>query len=202
MGGGRIYPLILPATMDCVMPYSITCNLTTAMPGINDWLFRGNSPYDPDYTGVGGYSAIGWPELSGIYQKMIARASRIVVSFKSNTVGHQAVVIVFPTTDTNSRVATASDILRYKPHAVSKVVSGSGDENRRTVTSSSTCRQMLDTSNDHDLVLIGAANPTVAWFWHVYTAYQGGYSSAANFDVEVKLFYDCHWFDPVDPSTA
>jgi len=70
------------------------------------------------------------------------------------------------------------------------------------LTSSTTCRQMLDTSNDHDLVLIGNANPTVAWFWHVYTAYQCGYTAAANFDVEVKLFYDCHWFDPVDPSTA
>jgi len=128
----RVGPIILPATMDCVMPYSITANLTTVNPGIGDWLFRGNSPYDPDYTGVGGYTAIGWPELSGIYQKMIARACLIVVSFKSNTSGHQAVVIVFPTTDTNSRVATASDILRYKPHAVSKVVSGGGDENRRT----------------------------------------------------------------------
>lgn len=184
------------------MPYSITSNLTTVNPGINDWIFRGNSPYDPDYTGVGGYSAIGWPQLAGIYQKVIARASRITVNFKSNTASHQAVVIVFPTTDTSSRVATASDILRYKPNAVSVVVSGGGDEDRRTVTSRTTCAKMLDTSNDHDLVLVGAANPTVAWFWHVYTSYQGGYVANANFDVEVKIVYDCHWFDPVDPTTA
>jgi len=185
--------------MDCVMPYSITSNYTTVNPGIYDWIFRGNSPYDPNYE-AGGTVAIGWPELSGIYQKCLVRSSKMVVSFKNNTASHQAIVIIFPTTDTNSRVASSSDVLRYKRRAVSAVVSGGGDEFRRTVTSSATTREMLDTSNDHDLVLIGAANPSVQWFWHVYTGYQGGYAANANFDVDIRILYNCHFFDPVDPS--
>jgi len=196
---GKPMAMIFPTTMDCVLPYSITTNYTTANPGIYDWIFRGNSPYDPNYE-AGGTVAIGWPELSGLYQKCIVRSSRIVVSFKNNITPHQAIVIVFPTTDTNSRVASSSDVLRFKRRAVSAVVSGGGDENRRTVTSRVTTKEMLDTSNDHDLVLIGAANPSIAWFWHVYTGYQGGYVANANFDADIRIYYDCHWFDPVDPS--
>jgi len=193
--------LIFPTELDCTMPWSTTANLTTANPGIGQWILRGNSPYDPDYSGAG-YTATGWPQLHALYNRMLVRSSRITVAFKSNTGAHQAICIVFPTIDTTSRVASMPDALRARPRAVSVVVSGGADEARKKITTSAATKSVVDTSNDRDLVLVGAANPTLTWFWHVYTAYMGGYTAAANFDLEIIIEYNCHWYDPIDPTYA
>lgn len=126
-------------------------------------LFRGNSIYDPDYSGVG-TRAMGASEMSSIYDNYRVISSRITCAVSGKTVSNPIRFTVYPTRDT---AAPTQAIALSHPNAV-----------RCHIAEALECRQVQNYCRTNvlyavkklDDVAFGSAmnaNPTNAWYWAV-----------------------------------
>lgn len=88
LNGYGVKPEPFPKRLFTRVKAGINVALTTAAITANsaEHVFRLTSPWDPDYTtGAGSYTAQGWPELQGLYNRYIVLGAKYIVSFSNPT---------------------------------------------------------------------------------------------------------------------
>lgn len=135
-------------------------------------VFRGNSPFDPDQTGVGS-QPLGYDQWSAFYSQTYTAASKISIDLwntSANINGQLITVIPTETAYTNATIIT--NPISQQPYAITKgmlpVANGYG--NRTKIRAYMTTNKMYgqrQTENDDQFQANTGANPAAQWFWNV-----------------------------------
>jgi len=153
------------------------------------YVFRGASPYDPDYTGVG-VQPYGWDQHVGtdLYTNFRAPASKISVYFRPElTYGsmRRLQVTVIPMRTATPIMTDISDV-RNTPLRKVQMYDGTTETTRSAkITSYSSIRKVTMVSPG-DISWEGsyAGNPSAGWYWIVHF-YATGYD-----DEEIDIYFD------------
>lgn len=119
----RLPGIVIPDRLQVKLPYTQRITLTTAgTPGVaTDYVFRGNSPYDPDYTGVG-LQPLGFDQWNSFYYRYTCTGSTIKVKFitvGSTPLASSAEVGVYPSNSTTGAAINIRglDVLKAQPYS-------------------------------------------------------------------------------------
>lgn len=169
--------------------------LTAANGYSSYYVFRGNSPYDPDYTGVG-VQPYGWDQHAGadLYTNFAAKSSSIKVYFQiepdyANLRRLHAFII--PLRQVAPLLTDISDV-RMIPGAIETTYDGETESTRGAkMKHYMSTRRLFRESSSVDVSMAGtySANPSTQWFWivHFYTD-QVTEDLVVNFDVKIKFY--------------
>jgi hypothetical protein len=133
-------------------------------------IYRGNGPYDPDYTGIG-VQPLGFDELSALYIYHRVISSDIVVTY-ANLGAANAMVCVLPTlvTTTFATKEAAMCMPYSKWMTIGQVngVSVAGMEHSMQTHRVMGCPKSV-VQNDSDLWGDVGNVPAQQWFWYIYS---------------------------------
>lgn len=163
-------PQIVPDRYRCKLKYmdSISWN---AVAGAAYWYqFRGNSVFDPNYTGVGQQPA-GLDQLNGLYKNYKVYASKMKVEFVAGTSTTPPTICTVIPSDTSTGISAlnvhSATLNPYSKH--SYVVSSIGGAAVKSVQNYMTTKRIFGEQNidDEDYGALITANPTNTWYWNV-----------------------------------
>lgn len=162
------------------------------------YVFRGNSIYDPDFTGVGG-QPLYHDQLALLYQQYKVYGSKIKVSWINNGTSHARLAVTPANTST---AFTDIEQATEQQRATNRHLTVKGGARDMVVISkyASTSNilgfegKSFDDSAEADF----GANPTEEWYWHL-TAESGIPSSTYYLSTyaEVQLTYYIECFEPI-----
>lgn len=161
-------------------------NRTLAIGGAVDggeYIYRGNSIYDPDYTGAG-RTAAGHTELATIYSYYKVIGSRITVKCTPGTLTNTARLVVYPYR--SGATSTTAAEINVVPNQVSTDITS--DPVTKKVTSYCRSNILFGTRGlDEDSYSAQmSANPNHGWFWHVALA--GTASDSCMITVQIEYY--------------
>jgi hypothetical protein len=188
--------VICPDSVRVLLRYTEIINPTTAAGGLYWYVYRGNSCFDPNFTGTGAQPN-GFDQWAFFYNSYVVLSSRIRLEIIGNT--NSATYAVAPLYSSSSP-ASASDVsgMRY---AVSKSGILVGNATLIDLTDSMSTAQQFGISEaavvEDDLYsALVTANVATAqsWFWGIAVQDDLG-SSTLNGSIRVLLEYDVKFFD-------
>lgn len=145
-------------------------------------IFRGNSLYDPDQTGVG-VQPYGYDEYCALFNgRYKVYASKIKVSFYLSEASYGCLVGVYPARSEYS-YHDSSDLRVTRGSRYRMLSSGTGITGRNTVYAYSTTRQNLPIIGDDSTYASVGANPTNTWVWVVY-------ANSESLAEELSIYFD------------
>lgn len=184
----------IPDRSKTILSYHDTFAVAPGTPR-GTYTFRGNSLYDPDYTGTG-HQPRYFDEYMNMYSKYRVLSSRIVVESSSYSGNNPSLFVVVPDTDplNFTDYFQASEMPRARASAILSIASRLS---RKVVHNMST-RTILGLGGpelwDEDYSGTVTTNPTNMWYWNVYCQSLDGTTSVVNgFVVRIEytaLFYD------------
>lgn len=157
--------------------------------------WRGNSVYDPDYTGTG-TQPMGYDQYSALYDYVVVLGSKI--NFRilpgADTVCQ---FCIFPSLNSTSTSVTLA--LRELPYNRTKTggvynIEGNGFLSLKNYMSTAKifCASKQHVKDTVNYAHSNAANPTNQWYWHLEVETQsGGASAALSFTYDVWIDYYC-----------
>ncbi len=175
----------IPDSVRTTLRYSVVNSAVHSSGTAQIYRFRGNSVYDPDYTGTG-HQPVGFDEFSAFFQYYRVVASKIILIISSITTDTPVIVTVRPVREL---VATSSWIpaveaprcafeyiptvyipsVRLENHATMKVVFSGQD------------------STDQDFGSVISANPAKEWYWEILSqTYDGTTASTVRYQAVVE----------------
>jgi hypothetical protein len=176
-------PFYMPEKLFHTMTYAADWNDTDA-DGFVDWVYRGNSIWDPQFA-VGGESAYGEAAMAGIYLYWKVLSSRMVVEIGNEGAATLTAAIV-PTVLSNS--LTDREDVTSMPRAVHKSANAGGPT--MILTNVMATAPMLGMKGYDENGLTGvhaSGDPTNVWFWHLVLTNTTGV--ALNCHVRLKILY-------------
>ena len=163
---------------------------------IGQYTFRGNSLFDPDYTG-GGHQPKYFDQLSAVYGQYRVTGSSIQLSFMSNSTNVPCTISLVP--NTNIITATTPDLAAELPRAREKTVGVNGVMTGVLTHSARTaevCGLHLAGLYDQDWAATTGSNPLQIWYWNIVAYVFTG--SNVSVDINVSIRYQCEFFDRID----
>lgn len=154
-------------------------------------VFRGNSLYDPDYTGVG-VQPYGFDQyFPDLYDQYNCPASKITVYIRPWETLQSVRVFLYPLCHYSSTTDPAD--LDMIPYCKQKYFSSSGDSSGKLKVSHymSTRRMFPTSSRDSNEQCNYATNPARQWFWHVGVLFTDSDHETTDylfFDVKIKYY--------------
>lgn len=132
-----------------------------------DWVYRGNSIYDP-YAGVGGDSVAGYTEIATLYNRYQVYGSSIKVEI-ANQDARGLLLAVTPLIKSTA-FADYQDA-SGQPYAKAGLLPEQGGPAKivRSYQSTKSIRGEAGVGDDELEALINA-DPAKQWYWHVFTA--------------------------------
>jgi len=191
---------------DSVVPFRFRTHLhfdgawvnTTAAPGFYDWIFRGNSVYDPDYT-LGGNSAWGFDQVMTIWNFYKVLASKITVTITDKDAANPMHCCIIPM---DSPVAwSAASALGAPSHPDAKTMILSINNGSKRLSHYATTANITGVKDidDAGYQANSATDPAHAWYWHVIMWNDS--SAQANCNVGVHIDYETELHGPVNSLT-
>lgn len=184
----------LPDRFRVTMPYSTYQVFAPAAGAVAYYTFRGNSVFDPDFTGVG-TTAFTYTQLSGLYNRYRVVSSKLFVD-AVNT-GTTALTVVVQATIANAP-ASATNIIGQR-HVAEGSISPNGPVAWKHVASAKTHAIFgvpeSQVMSEDDFAGLTGGNPNNVWYWHVSVFNPGGVAGAAN--VRVRIDYEVFWSMPL-----
>lgn len=164
--------------------------------GVNDQVMRGNSPYDPDLSGIG-RGCNGYTELAAIYQNYRVYAAKISVQFKAITdvtaTGDYVAMIFI---DRSTTAYTMSNVISRQgnPFNVTKMVNryANGDTPTTLKAYRKTKHIFGESEIDDDAYSSSvSSNPVNSWYFHVIAARgdQSSISAAPGVQMLIRITY-------------
>jgi hypothetical protein len=177
-------PYYMPEKLFHTMTYTSDWHETTAG-GFIDWVYRGNSIWDPQFA-VGGESAYGEAAMAGIYLYWKVLSSRITVIYGNEDADTVTIAIVptaLSTSLTDKEDITAMPRCKY-------ALSNAGAAPARVVNSMATAPMLgMQGYDENGLTGVHASgDPTNVWFWHV--VFSNTTAQAFNGHVRLKEEFD------------
>lgn len=203
----KSYAITAPVNLGNGMPFAVRNSLSfsrnvilgTTLGVPTEYVFRGNSLYDPDFTGVGA-QPLYFDQLMAVYNYFSVRSCAITVDVSSMDVNTPLIVVIYPSKESTAAPTSTNVVqLLQIPGAVSKPLSikGGGQDVITLTNYFSTSTFFPDYSAaSPDYRGTSGSNPTTAgsWFWHVaaYNADNGSLSSTAVANVRLTYYCDLY----------
>lgn len=185
----------MPNAFVTKLTYNATINYTMGVGNYSNNQFRGNSIYDPDYTGTG-TTVLGHAELSAIYQRYRVLGSRITVQLASKTSTNGSChMVVYPCKDST---LPGYNTALNAPNKAECFVDNDGGSGQ--ITHYASTRTMFATQTADDVAFGSAmsANPGNQWFWNWLVLGTSGDTGTCRVCIEYfVLLYD---LAPTTPS--
>lgn len=189
------------------LPFGDTTRTTLVYTDQFDWApvsshythtFRGNSAYDPDYTGTG-HQPRYFDTFSVIYTKYRVLGTRIDVSYTNYAGLTTAELIIAPNTEvlTLTDANVIKELPRARTHGVMPIVAGVPMTLTHSISTSKVLGLTRNAVKDDDYAALCTSNPVSIWYWIVYVH---SLPSSENVVLEatVKMSFDVEFFDRKD----
>lgn len=189
-------PSIAADIMRVQLPYVRTATITGT--GIADYVFRGNSVFDPDFTGVGS-QPLGHDQWSALYRRYRVLASKIEIHVHSQDSADGQGMYIVPL-NTSAAVLSRTQILEqqgsdYKILALQ----GAGPSARSMMKYKGTASQrgvpISAVRSDADFSALTTTNPNLEWFWHFGTFDMSSLVDSISAEITIKIVYYVEYFD-------
>lgn len=174
------------------------------IPGVH--IFRGNSLFDPDFTGVGTQPR-GFDQFMTMFDHYVVIGSKITVRFSASTQLDECLVVGVTKRDGSSTFVTPTDYQEYswnKSRLLAPGDTGRGYGYSPPVISYVGSNKFLGRSKPlSDPQLKGSAltNPDEVWFYHVY-GYPLSVNDTAACNAEVWIEYTAVFIEPKLPAQS
>jgi len=177
------------------MRYSQTVRLNEAIPGLDEFIFRGNSIYDPEVA-LGGSSAYGFNQWEPFYQRYYVAASKIRIRAVNMSTSSCAYIQVIPS-NIASVAATSERETEFKYSKWRFLGPRDGGANSGTVKHYMTTQKLTGRrGTDIEANYTGeigpgtstGSDPITVWFWSVIGQDALG-TAAVDLHVDCQLTY-------------
>lgn len=177
----------VPLKRFCVFRY-VDNVLWTTVGGIDYNIYRGNSLYDPDYTGAGA-QPMSYDQCCALYDRFIVHGAEIkVVVQNMDAVPVYAVLgrSYLPT------AFTSAAQLSERPDSISRYLGAGGSSTDTAVmkmyTNTKTILGYKNVMDDYEASHQYNGNPTKQWFYHFWVENDDLGNLAVNIVVEIKYY--------------
>lgn len=178
---------------------------TDAIQGVVNQIFRGNSIFDPDYTGIGGVASYGtaYEALYGTYEVV---GSRITVRF-ANSAGSGTMLVgikatsslaAAPTTGTTAQQA----LMEIRQDSRRAILQSKDNQTAATTQIAwrkmymSTRKIMQNQYNSADNTSVFSTNPVLVWYWIITACNLNGTTGGEQLQAAVTITYYCKFATP------
>jgi len=179
-------------------------DLITLAPGTvyGSYLFRGNSLFDPDYTGTG-HQPRYFDQLTPIYGRYKVLKSDCEVEMINGSPTSGAIFAVTPNTEiiTFTSWEQASELPRAKCSDIMPVASRYPFKLKHSISTTSVCGLLPYQVNDEDWSAAIGNNPLQIWYWNI-NAETIDRTSNLLVSFRVKLVYHAIMYDRLDVGTS
>lgn len=189
-------PNIIPDRYRCKMKFCDIRSFTGTPLAFR--VYRGNSVYDPDYTGVG-TNAVGYDQLNTLYASFRVMASKIRVDYVTTNSTVPQLFAILPSISNVGPSNVPSVIANpYCKHVT--VSSTAGGEASASCSNFMSTKKMFGIKSiEYDLDMTNASTGTNppgvgTWYWQI-TAYSTDGASASSGNIVTTLTYYVEWFD-------
>lgn len=179
-------------------------SLITLAPGatVASYVLRGNSLFDPDYTGTG-HQPRYYDQLTPIYGRYKVLSSAITVEMINGSGTSGAIFAITPNTEiiTFTSWQQASELPRSKTSQIVPVASRYPFKLAAQATTKSICGLLPFQVNDEDWSASVGTNPVQIWYWNVNVA---SIDESTNVQVSfrIRLKYQAIMYDRLDVATS
>ncbi len=191
--------LICPDSVRVKLPFTQTLTPGTTSAGLYTYQYRGNSGFDPDYTGVG-LQPNGFDQWSQFYNMYVVLGSEIIVEFLAGTAAAVEVVVVpaFNTTaPANTKEAAGWRFAR------THVATPQGNGTKFTIRSRMSTAQICGVPDEEvmfgpDFASTVSTSPSNSqtWYWDLFVQNISNSTTLADI-VRVTLVLDIKFMAPV-----
>lgn len=172
----------------------VYCGRHTAPAAVSDeQLYRGNSLFDPDFTG-GGHQPMYFDQLTAVYKKYLVRASKIEVTALNTAASGNSLAYIFLLPNRSSSLLTGVYSgpagLREAPRVKYKIIRTVDSNPVTQIKAYMSSRTVYGkTDFDHrDSAASVTTNPTQGWYWHIVTNTVDN-ATNLNIDYDVRITY-------------
>jgi len=188
-----------PRWMDCKMKY---CDqfLTTIIAGsVSDQIYRANSVFDPDRTGIG-HQPRGFDQLTPLYNRYRVDALKWEVKFMSANVGYNACVIPVNGAQTYTSIVDIGESSSEAPIKTQGVGATSIIFSGVIPLWQLQGRSAISYHTDDVTAAVNTTNPVETIDFHIVVQNFNAVSLIVNY--VVTLTYDTVWFDFIIPGQS
>jgi hypothetical protein len=188
----------LPDRFKVTMLYGDLGTLAPAAGGSQEKHYRGNSVYDPDFTGVG-TTAEAFTQLSALYYRYRVVASRCIIEYMNTGTVPLTVCLA---ASISSTLPTTFKTIGAR-HVETKTICPGGPSNWKHTSKVSTAAifgvPTTQVMCEDDFAGLNTGNPNNVWYWHVWSSnLTGGAAGAVTYTIRIE--YDVVWSMPLDLS--
>lgn len=188
-------PSFIPDQMRVKLRYNSIVSIAPGVPA-GGYIFRGNSCFDPDFSGVG-KQPLGFDQWANMYNKYRVRASKIVIQLSNTNTTVPASVSLYPSEDA-SLPGTIEGALS-QPYSKQKISGIASSTPNLTLTHYMSSKKMLGVKSIEmadEFAAFTTADPTNEWFWIIFVANLST-AGVVTFQGLVKITYYVEFFDRV-----
>jgi len=176
----------------------------TLNPGaaVAQYTFRGNSLYDPDYTGAGQQPRY-YDTYSTVYGKYRVFGSRMTIDIINGSPSAAVSMAVLPWTDVVT-FTSWSQVAELPEARVTTMVPIASRVSKRlfhAAKTSAVCGLRSRQVMDEDWGASVGSNPLQIWYWNVCVASVDGTTNVA-VSFRVRIEFDCEFYDRIDPGLS
>ncbi len=190
----------VPDSVRVTLRYNEILAPATTLGSLYSYQYRGNSVFDPNYTGTGVQPAY-YDQWSNMYTSYVVLSSRIKLEFVALVAGSAPCLAgVYPAYNTS--LGTAAVDCASNRYAKSATTGQAGNIVRVDLSDSMSTAQMFGVD---PLAVItddgysgSGGNPSAAatWYWTIFAQAESGTSTMSG-NIRVTIEYDVKFFDPV-----
>lgn len=162
----------------------------------SQYVFRGNSLFDPDYTGTG-HQPMYFDQYAAIYGRYRVAGCSIKVDSVNASGTSSLYFILFPSTDVATLTSISLALEQGRARAPRVIPAGNTGENGRIKTYCSTRKAVGLTKGqamDDSLTATVGSTPSQVWYWNCFWESTDNSSNVVA-NVIVKLTYYVQFFD-------
>lgn len=155
-------------------------------------IFRGNSLFDPDETGIG-VQPYGYDQLTGLFGVFRVVGSKIRIYFRQDNNAPGAIKAVLLATTQNVDTFDIADLMQ-RPGTKGTSVTVVDDTRKQKLWAYKSTRWLFPevTTSDAGFNHAYNANPQNQWYWVVaFDTYDSGTTRQISYDVEITYYAIC-----------
>lgn len=189
----RLNPFPLPLRFRTTLPYYEQINFS-AVTTPQTFVFRGNSPYDPNQTTTGS-QPVGWDNLITFYESSLCVGSRIEVTVINNTtVPLQYSLCPTPQSNTLTSYDQSMYYNRYVKNGYADGT-GRGSASVKSIVHEMNVFKFLEQPYDRDFEATGQATAGKQFYWTFAFQTADG-ATAISCSLQFRVYYDVIFHDP------
>lgn len=159
--------------------------------------FRGNSVYDPDFSGAGHQPAY-YDTYSEVYSRYKVYGCSIDIKY-TNTTGDSIVCSIIPSTQ-NLGVGASPSALLDLPRARWSIA-GTANIMPASIRHKASTSEILGLTSrqieDDDYSALTTTNPNQIWYWNIYVSHLDTSKLNVGMACLIRIIYDVKFFDKV-----